>query len=53
MPTQKIAIVMGSKSDKEVADKAAGILEEFGVSHDTHVISAHRNPNRIRIKFTS
>jgi 5-(carboxyamino)imidazole ribonucleotide mutase len=24
------------------------VLDQFGLSHDTQVISAHRNPNRIR-----
>ena len=44
----KVAIVMGSKSDMAIAEKAAVILDEFGVDHKIHVISAHRNPNKIR-----
>ncbi len=48
----KVAIVMGSKSDKELADKASLILGEFGVDFETFVISAHRNPNKIR-KFAA
>lgn len=48
----KIAIVMGSKSDTPVAEKAEKILGEFGVQYDTFVISAHRNPNKIK-KFAS
>ncbi|MBD3319618.1 MAG: 5-(carboxyamino)imidazole ribonucleotide mutase [Chitinivibrionales bacterium] len=44
----KVAIVMGSKSDSEVAGKAEAVLNEFGIEFETHVISAHRNPNRIK-----
>jgi 5-(carboxyamino)imidazole ribonucleotide mutase len=47
MAAVRVAIVMGSKSDEEVAQKAAEVLKEFGIAHDIHVISAHRNPNRI------
>jgi len=39
---------MGSKSDRPVAEKAEEVLKEFGVSHETFVISAHRNPNKIK-----
>lgn len=48
MADNKVAIVMGSKSDTDLADKAQQILDEFGVAYHTQVISAHRNPNRIR-----
>lgn len=44
----KVAIVMGSKSDSAIAEKAEGILREFNVEFETVVISAHRNPNKIR-----
>ena len=44
----KIAIVMGSKSDIPVAEKAETVLREFGVEFETFVISAHRNPNKIK-----
>lgn len=45
---KKVVIVMGSKTDTPVAEKAEAILREFGVEHETLVISAHRNPNKIR-----
>lgn len=48
----KIAIIMGSQSDQPVAAKAEEILKEFGIEFETHVISAHRNPNKIK-KFAS
>lgn len=47
MACKKVAIVMGSSSDAEVAAKAEDILREFGIEFETSVISAHRNPNRI------
>ena len=36
---------MGSASDWETMKNAADILEEFGVAHETKVISAHRTPD--------
>ncbi|MBD3346089.1 MAG: 5-(carboxyamino)imidazole ribonucleotide mutase [Chitinivibrionales bacterium] len=44
----KIAIIMGSKSDTDVVAKAEAILNEFEIEFETHVISAHRNPNKIK-----
>ena len=35
---------MGSASDHEVMVDAATILERFGVTHEVHVVSAHRTP---------
>ncbi|WP_312651821.1 5-(carboxyamino)imidazole ribonucleotide mutase [Aminipila sp.] len=40
----KVAIVMGSKSDYPVVQKAECILKEFGVEYETRIISAHRTP---------
>jgi 5-(carboxyamino)imidazole ribonucleotide mutase len=40
----KAAVVMGSISDKEVAEKAIGILEDFNIEVEKRVISAHRTP---------
>ena len=41
----KVGIIMGSDSDLEVFVESAKILEEFGVSYDMAVGSAHRSPN--------
>jgi 5-(carboxyamino)imidazole ribonucleotide mutase len=49
---KKVAIVLGSKSDIGIAEKAENVLREFEIEYVTHVISAHRNPNKIR-KFAS
>lgn len=40
----KLAIVMGSISDKEIAYKVIEILEKFEVKYEVKVISAHRSP---------
>ena len=40
----KVAIVMGSKSDYPVVEKAEAMLREFGVDYETRIISAHRTP---------
>ena len=41
---KKIAIIMGSISDKPVMDKAADILKELDISYEMKVLSAHRTP---------
>lgn len=43
----KVAIVMGSKSDQAVADKAIEVLEEHSIPYEVRVISAHRNPEEL------
>ena len=40
----KVAIVMGSKSDYPVVEKAEEVLKGFDVPFETRVISAHRTP---------
>lgn len=44
MKNIKVGIVMGSDSDLEVMAEAAKILEEFNVSYEMTVVSAHRSP---------
>lgn len=48
----KVGIVMGSKSDYPVVERAEKILADFGVEFTTRVISAHRTP-RAAEKFAS
>jgi 5-(carboxyamino)imidazole ribonucleotide mutase len=43
----RVSVIMGSESDAEQGEKAAQMLEEFGVPHELNVISAHRNPERL------
>lgn len=40
-----IGIIMGSSSDWDIMKHAADMLREFGVPHETLVISAHRMPD--------
>jgi 5-(carboxyamino)imidazole ribonucleotide mutase len=42
-----VAIISGSVSDASVAGMAADVLKEHGISYDTQVISAHREPDRL------
>lgn len=40
-----VAIIVGSRSDLELVQKAADILDELGVANELRVISAHRAPD--------
>jgi phosphoribosylaminoimidazole carboxylase PurE protein len=40
-----VGIIMGSQSDLETMEPAAKALEEFGVSYEMKVVSAHRTPD--------
>lgn len=40
-----IGVVMGSRSDWETMEHAAGVLTELGVPHEVRVVSAHRTPD--------
>lgn len=39
-----VALVMGSKSDWETMKHTAETLAEFGVPHESKIVSAHRTP---------
>jgi 5-(carboxyamino)imidazole ribonucleotide mutase len=41
----QVGVVMGSGSDWEVLQHAAQILQEFGIAHESRVVSAHRMPD--------
>ena len=41
----KVTIIMGSISDRETMEKAAGVLDELGISYEMKVLSAHRTPD--------
>lgn len=49
----KIAILMGSEKDSEKMQPAADVLAGFGISHEVHVMSAHRTPQRVAEFATS
>jgi len=39
-----VSVLMGSKSDWDTMRAAADTLQQFGVPHESHVMSAHRTP---------
>ncbi|MEM2963229.1 MAG: 5-(carboxyamino)imidazole ribonucleotide mutase [Candidatus Anstonellales archaeon] len=43
----RVHIILGSKSDEEIAKKCADVLSEFGVEYEIEVASAHRNPEKL------
>jgi 5-(carboxyamino)imidazole ribonucleotide mutase len=43
-----VAVVMGSKSDAEAVKPALDTLDSLGIDYEVSVISAHRNPEKIR-----
>lgn len=45
---EKIAIILGSKSDFERLKQGMDILKELDIAHRLEVISAHRNPEKLR-----
>ena len=45
MTTIQIGVVMGSSSDWDTMQHAVQILQQFGISHEAKVVSAHRMPD--------
>lgn len=43
----EVLILMGSKSDLPVAEKAVAILKKFDIDYEMAVASAHRTPERV------
>ena len=48
----KVAIIMGSNSDWPIMEKAANILDDFGINYESMVVSAHRTPD-LMFEFAS
>lgn len=46
MASMKVAIVMGSGSDRPLMEKASQVLDSFGIEHETRVLSAHKTPDQ-------
>jgi len=42
-----VGVVMGSRSDWPTLQRAATVLEQFGVPHACEVVSAHRTPDKL------
>ena len=47
-----VAVVMGSQSDWDTMKHASETLAQFGVAHESHVMSAHRSPS-LAAEFSS
>lgn len=43
-----VAILMGSRSDEPAMMETAEVLSELGIQHESHVMSAHRTPERVK-----
>lgn len=43
----KVAIIFGSKSDKDVMKNAANCLREFNIDFKAYILSAHRIPEKL------
>ncbi len=43
----RVGILMGSRSDMPVMQKASDLLAELGVEHEVRVMSAHRTPDLV------
>ena len=43
-PKPLVGVIMGSRNDYNVMRAAVEILREFGIPHETRVVSAHRTP---------
>ncbi|WP_406659575.1 5-(carboxyamino)imidazole ribonucleotide mutase [Methanolobus sp. ZRKC3] len=42
-----VVVIMGSESDRAIANRATNVLENTDYSFDVQVISAHRNPDQL------
>jgi 5-(carboxyamino)imidazole ribonucleotide mutase len=42
-----VAILSGSPSDAEMVEACAAILDQYGISHESRVLSAHRQPEAL------
>ncbi len=52
-PQPLVGIAMGSQSDWETMQHAAGVLYGFGIPFEASIISAHRTPQRLFTYATS
>ena len=44
---RKVAVIMGSETDRPVMEAALPYLDHFQVPYEVHVLSAHRNPDQV------
>lgn len=44
----KVSVIIGSKNDQPLIQPALELLQQFGIEHELLVMSAHRNPDKVR-----
>ncbi len=44
---KKVAILMGSETDRPIMEAALPYLDHFQVLYEVHILSAHRNPGQV------
>jgi len=44
---ESVAVVIGSESDRPIAEKTVRVLDKLNVSYEIKVLSAHRNPKEL------
>ena len=42
-----VSIICGSESDEEIVKKTIDVLEDYGISYEWKILSAHRNPDAL------
>ena len=42
-----VAVIVGSETDKPIAEKTTKILDQLGLTYEVKVYSAHRNPKQL------
>ncbi len=48
MAASLVAVLMGSKSDAPLMQECLELLDKLGVPYESHVMSAHRTPEKVR-----
>ena len=48
MTNPLVAVLMGSKSDAPLMQECLDLLTKLGIPHESHVMSAHRVPDKVR-----
>ncbi len=48
MAASLVAVLMGSKSDAPLMQECLDLLDKLSVPHESHVMSAHRTPDKVR-----
>ncbi len=48
-----ISLIMGSESDRAIANRAVSVIEKTRYTYEVMVISAHRNPDELDIYISN